>query len=190
MPKRTIEIRTRIKVEVGSAEEMLWEYLKDKKATPYKFHEMLTMATEAFWLALAYQYKKQPEEIVSQALADGNYRWQRHENYLQRKTRQPIKLECEQPPEAFSIVDPQLKKIVVETETESSALVGRDGSNPGKILSLSNLALSTPADTLKTNAKDDPGLSEAVENETVEEKKAANLAFNPFGEGIISRSFK
>ena len=89
MVKKTIEIRTRLTVEVGSDEEMLWEYLKNKQATPYKFHEMLAMAVETYWLPLAYQYKKQPAEMVSQVLMNGAYRWQLHDSYLHKRTRIP-----------------------------------------------------------------------------------------------------
>lgn len=85
MAKRTIEIRTKIQVEVGSAEEMLWDYLKDKQATPYEFHKMLKEALETYWLPLAFEYKQQPVQMVERALEDGAYRWLLHEHYLHRR---------------------------------------------------------------------------------------------------------
>jgi len=85
MAKRTIEIRTKIQVEVGSEEEMLWDYLKDKQATPYEFYKMLREALETYWLPLAFEYKQQPVEMVERALEDVAYRWLLHEHYLHRR---------------------------------------------------------------------------------------------------------
>ncbi len=199
MAKRTIEIRTKIQVEVGSAEEMLWDYLKDKQATPYEFHKMLKEALETYWLPLAFEYKQQPVQIVERALEDGAYRWLLHEHYLHRRALPAQK---------------RVSKRQVVADDERKTLAGRVGSldkqeTRGKIDPLDipsvhdqpelPLSSTTGLEQLPDPTAVDESPSEAsevsiasadikkvaVENKPVEPNKAPPIV-NPFNGSIIS----
>ncbi len=160
MPKRTIEIRTRISVEIGSPEEILWEYLKNKKVTPYPFHQMLTMAVTPFWLALAYQHNKYSENLVAQALEDGTYGWQLHDKYLHQKTRiLRAQAADDQKPNAPSQFLTQPMRIIDRTDSDST-LTAVSVKNGG------------------------------VENKATVSHAGTSEPFNVFGQSIISKQSK
>jgi len=139
MSKKTIEIRTRISVEIGSPEEMLWEYLRNKKATPYPFHQMLRMAVTPFWLALAYQHNGYTENLVTQALEDGTYSWQLHDKYLHQKTRIPrTQADGGEKSNTLSQFPTQPTRIIDETDSESTlaAVSVKNGRIENKVTAL------------------------------------------------------
>ena len=195
MVKKTIEIRTRLTVEVGSDEEMLWEYLKNKQATPYKFHEMLAMAVETYWLPLAYQYKKQPAEMVSQVLVNGAYRWQLHDSYLHKRTHIPrakVNYDEVPGPEESRTLKPKAKE---STGTSPDKFLEYRVPSELPIEELAENALTVHPQDKETMVPTDfsesrvvaSSLKKKAENEMVEEKFVASKPFNPFGESIVSK---
>jgi len=83
--KKTVELRFRITVEEGSAEERLLEFLRDKGTTCYSFREKVMLAL-SHWQPLADYCLGLSHEGVLRSMQDTSYRMQLHQQYLQEKT--------------------------------------------------------------------------------------------------------
>lgn len=83
--KKTIELRFRVTVEEGSAEERLLEFLRDKGTTRYSFREKVMLAL-SHWQPLADYCRGLSHERVLRSMQDTSYRMQLHQQYLQEKT--------------------------------------------------------------------------------------------------------
>lgn len=82
--KKTVEVRFRVTVEEGSAEERLLEFLRDK-GTCYSFREKVMLAL-SHWQPLADYCLGLSHERVLRSMQDTSYRMQLHQQYLQEKT--------------------------------------------------------------------------------------------------------
>lgn len=76
--KKNYELRLRLKLEEGTTEAILLDYLQDKEQGPSRCREMVMMALRTLWLPLAYQRTGRSQKAIRQALINCDYMWKIH----------------------------------------------------------------------------------------------------------------
>lgn len=161
---KTYNLRIQVTVEIGSPEEALMEYLNNEEARPFCKSQMLMTALKPFWSSLALLHNKVPLERVIQALQDGKYLWQIHEQYLR---------------ERIGDANSGAKQLNLSVKNAAIALTPVTNIPAAKEQVEQNEALPGRRD------EEPPVQAEVVEDtNTVEVNKRP---FNPFGDTIISR---
>ncbi len=84
--KRTIEIRFQLTVEVGSFEEAVLDFIRNKQAAPHPLRQMVMMPLIGYWLPPALQYKGLSTDKIAWAVQDVAYHWLSHHHRLQHMT--------------------------------------------------------------------------------------------------------
>lgn len=81
---RKIVVRFEIKVQEGSDEEAVLDYLLDKTALPQSRQTRFMMASMVYWLPQALQHKGCSPEKIALAMQDVACQWQSHQCKNQR----------------------------------------------------------------------------------------------------------
>lgn len=82
---RSREVRLQMRVETGSIEESLLDYLNDENARPFSKTQMFLTALLPFWQSLVVLHQCQSLEKALQSLENSRYLWELHEQYLRRQ---------------------------------------------------------------------------------------------------------
>jgi hypothetical protein len=80
---RVIELRFQMRVEEGSFEEMVLDFIRNKEVTTYSRHQRILMALVGYWLPLAYLYQGEMPERAKAALQEVIHQWSIQQSYLQ-----------------------------------------------------------------------------------------------------------
>jgi hypothetical protein len=119
---RSREVRLQMRVETGSIEESLLDYLNDENARPFSKTQMFLTALLPFWQSLVVLHQCHSLEKALQSLENSRYLWELHEQYLRRQIEaQTIEK---------SLKADTSQQSVLEVELPSRELIQEESFNP------------------------------------------------------------
>jgi len=119
---RSFEVRLQMRVETGSLEESLLDYLNDENARPFSKTQMFLTALLPFWQSLVVLHQYHSLEKALQSLENSRYLWELHEQYLRRQIEaQTIEK---------SLKADTSQQSLLEVELSSRELIQEESFNP------------------------------------------------------------